>query len=458
MKKKAIAAALGLAMAALLAACSSSTASTSSATPAATDKPQSQSDKPTNCSNKIIYPDATRVSLWGWSPTLPQAVDAFDNAHKDVQICWTNVGASTAEYQKFSTVIAAGKGAPDVVMLETDRLNSYLIKGALVNLSDYGADKWKSDFSAGTLKDISSGGGIYAIPDDGGPVALMYRKDIFDKYGLTPPTTWAEYAADAAKLKSEGGPAFGDWPNDSSPFTQGMFAQAGAKPLDYSIDKKTSLGVDIDNAASKKVLDFWDGLVQKGEVVTTGQSSTDFVSQLAAGQIATFIAPSFEPGHLTGAGFPHGADSPWRVAKLPQWDTSSPVQVNVGGSTYAVTTQSKVPHAAAEVAFDLFGNENQQTLGAHFPQHLKAQKASWFIDASDPFFGGQQANKEVWIPAAEGYKGQSYSPFQDYYYQQITAMLTKTTSGSESAAAGLSKLQSTIVSYAKSQGFTVKTK
>ena len=64
----------------------------------------------------------------------------------------------------------------------------------------------------------------------------------------------------------------------------------------------------------------------------------------------------------------------------------------------------------------------------------------------------------MWIPAADAYKGQGYSPFQDYYYQQITAMLTQTTPGSVSAAAGLSKLQSAITSYAKSQGFTVKNK
>jgi multiple sugar transport system substrate-binding protein len=455
-KRKTLAVALiGFATAAMLTACSAP-GSSGAAKPAATDQPQSQADKPSHCDNKIVDEAATRVSLWGWSPTLPIAVDNFNNSHKDVQICWTNAGAGGAEYQKFSTALAAGKGAPDVVMLETDHLNSYLIKDALVDLSKYGARK--SEFSAGTLKDISSNGDIYAIPDDGGPVALMYRKDIFDKYGLTPPTTWAEYATDAAKLKAAGGPAFGDWPNDTPAFTQAMFAQAGADPFTYSINNKTQLGIDLDNAASKKVLNFWDGLVKGGEVATTGQASTDFVSELSSGKLATFVAPSWEPGHLTGAGFPKGADSPWRVAPLPQWDSSKPVQINWGGSTYAVTTQSKVPHAAAKVAIGLFGDETQQTLGAHFPQHLKAQKASWFIDATDPFFGDEAANKDVWIPAADAYRGQGYSPFQDYYYQQITVMLTKTTPGSVSAAVGLSKLQSTITSYAKSQGFTVKNK
>ena len=61
-------------------------------------------------------------------------------------------------------------------------------------------DDVKANLSPGSLKDITNGNSIYAIPDDGGPVAMMYRKDVFDKYGLTPPTTWDEYAADAQKF------------------------------------------------------------------------------------------------------------------------------------------------------------------------------------------------------------------------------------------------------------------
>ena len=33
-----------------------------------------------------------------------------------------------------------------------------------------------------------------------------------------------------------------------------------------------------------------------------------------------------------------------------------------------------------------------------------------------PFFGGQQANKEVYVPAANAYKGMTYTPFGQYYY------------------------------------------
>ncbi len=453
MTSRGLAAIAAVGLIATLAACSSS--QSQSPAVAATDPPQAQADKPSNCDVPIVYPAATRVTLWGWSPTDQVAVTAFNKAHTDVQICWSNNGAGSAEYDKFSTAIAAGKGAPDVIMLETDQLNSFQIKGALANLSLYGADKLKSEFAPGTLADISNNGGIYAIPDDGGPVALMYRQDIFAKYQLTPPKTWAEYAADAAKLKAANGPAMGDWPSDTPAFTQAMFAQAGANTFTYNLATKTKVGIDANNAATQKVLTYWTNLAKSGDVSTVGEGTTGFTSDLASGKYASFIAASWEPGHFTGAGFERGPSSPWRVAMLPQWDANNPVQVNWGGSTYAVTNQSKYPHAAAEVAMELFGNENPTTLGAHFPEHLPVQQASWFINAKDPFFGEQQANKEVWIPTADAYKGTGYSPFQNYFYQQLTGMLTKTTGGSQSPTEGLQQLQSTLTSYAKAQGFTV---
>jgi multiple sugar transport system substrate-binding protein len=416
----------------------------------------SSGSKPAVCTNKIVDKSAPEVTLWSWSPTAAANVDVFNKKHTDVQICWTNAGAGSAEYDKFSTAIDAGTGAPDVVMLETEVLTSFEIKGALVDLTKYGANDVKKDFSAGTLNDISSGSSIYAIPDDGGPVAMLYRKDIFDKYGLTPPATWAEYAADAQKLKDAGGPVMGDFPADTPPYTQALFNQKGAKAFDYNLSDKQSLGVNLDNQASKDVLAYWQDLVSKKLVATVGQGTADYTSGLIKGRYATFIAASWEPAHLVGAGIKPGPDSPWRVAPLPQSDAASPVQVNWGGSTYAVTTQSKHPALAAEAAIGLFAHEDSNTIGSHFPEHLGAQSSDWFINAKDPFFAGQTANKDVWIPAAAGYKGTTYSPFQSYYYTQLTTALSGIISGKTTIDDAMSSLQSAVTTYAKSQGFTLK--
>ena len=72
---------------------------------------------------------------------------------------------------------------------------------------------------------------VYAAPVDGGPMALIYRTDVFAKYGITPPKTWAEYAEAAAKVKAAGGPVFGDFASNVPAVPTALMIQKGATPF-----------------------------------------------------------------------------------------------------------------------------------------------------------------------------------------------------------------------------------
>ena len=123
-----------------------------------------------------------------------------------------HAGAGGDAYDKFQTAISAGSGAPDVMMVEADRIPTFQVQDALVDLTDLGYEDVKDNFSEGAWKDVSVGDAVYGAPVDGGPMGMIYRKDIFDQYGITPPTTWTEYEAAAQKVKDAGGPFFGDFP------------------------------------------------------------------------------------------------------------------------------------------------------------------------------------------------------------------------------------------------------
>ena len=56
-------------------------------------------------------------------------------------------------------------------------------------LMDLGYEDVKDNFSEGAWKDVSVGDGVYGAPIDGGPMGMIYRKDVFETYGITPPTT-----------------------------------------------------------------------------------------------------------------------------------------------------------------------------------------------------------------------------------------------------------------------------
>jgi multiple sugar transport system substrate-binding protein len=286
----------GLALAATLAACSGG-------------GNDSSASKPTNCTNKIVNKDAPVVTVWAWYPNTETVVDNFNKAHTDVQACWNNVGQGAAAYDKFQTAVSAGKGAPDVMMLEADHLTNYEIQDALVDISKYGADKVKGNFSAGAWKDVSQGSAVYGVPIDGGPMAMIYRKDVFAKYGITtPPTTWEEYAADAAKVKAAGGPLFGDLGANVPAALMALQIQNGNTPFEYDLSDPKKISINLDDKASKEVLNYWADLVKKGLVGKQDQFTTDYISGVVGGKYATYLSAAWAPGYLTGAGVGKGSD------------------------------------------------------------------------------------------------------------------------------------------------------
>ncbi|MCO8277094.1 extracellular solute-binding protein [Actinoplanes sp. TRM 88003] len=246
--------------------------------------------KPTNCTNKVVHEEAPRVLVWAWYPNMAKVVDNFNNQHTDVQVCWTNAGQGQPEYEKFQTAIAAKKGAPDVIMLEADQLVGFEIQDALVDLAPFGANDVKKNFSEGAWKDVSQGEAVYAIPVDGGPMALIYRTDIFDKYKIKPPKTWAEYAESAAKVKSAGGPVFGDFGSNVPAVTTALMIQKGAQPFVYDLSDKQNITVKLDDQATKDVLSFWGDLVKKGLVGKEDQFTTDYIAGMVGGKYATYVS------------------------------------------------------------------------------------------------------------------------------------------------------------------------
>lgn len=452
MRKKALAAAISaIALAVALAGCTSGGG-------AAADK--ATNPKLTNCSNKMMN-DAPQVSVWAWYPNMAKVVDDFNKTHTDVQVCWTVAGQGAPEYAKFQTAISAGKGAPDVIMLEADQLTGFEIQKALVDLAPYGANDVKKNFSAGAWKDVSQGSSVYAIPVDGGPMAMIYRKDIFDKYGITPPKTWAEYEQAAQKVKDAGGPLFGDLGSNVPAAITALMAQKGAKPFTYDLADPKNISINLDDQATKDVLNYWAGLVKKGLVGTQDQFTTDYISGMVGGKYATYISAAWAPGYLTGAGVGKGAEKgQFAVAPLPQWNAGDSVSVNWGGSTFAVTSQATNVKLAAEVAKGLYADDASLTDGwktqTIFPLNQGVLKSDAFVNNPVDFFNGQQANKEVYVPAENAYKGFNYSPFSVYYYAQLQAQIVKINAGKTTGDQAATDLQNTIVKYAKSQGFTVK--
>src|SRR6478609_3074513 len=449
-RKKVIAAAATLMFAGVLASCSAG----------GTDDDGGNNDAQ-SCTNKIKNEDAPVVTLWAWYPNTETVVDNFNADHDDVQVCWTNAGAGGDEYDKFQTAISAGSGAPDVVMVEADRIAPFQVQNALVDLKDLGYEDVKDNFSEGAWKDVSVGDGVYGAPIDGGPMGMIYRKDVFDKYGITPPTTWQELEASAQKIKDAGGPVFASFAANQPAYVTALMYQNGAEPFAYDPSDEGEIGIELNTPEIKEVLDYWAGLVSKGLVGTEDQFTPEYISGVIAGDYATYLSAAWAPGYLQGAGVGEGADAGvWATAPLPQWDTAKPIAINWGGSAFAVTTQAKNPELAAKVAFGVYADQKSLDDGWQnqiiFPLNQTVLKSDEFQNYEVPFFGGQQANKEVYVPAANAYKGMTYTPIGQYYYSALTKQVAAINDGSKTGSQAADDLQKDVVGYAEEQGFTVK--
>ena len=98
----------------------------------------------------------------------------------------------------------------------------------------------------------------------------------------------------------------------------------------------------------------------------------------------------------------------------------------------------------------------RQTVGVSVARYRPEQEAEpVFQDYEVPFFSGQQANKEVYVPAADAYTGMTYTPLGQYYYSALTNQLAAIIDGSATGSEAADALQKDVVAYAEEQGFTV---
>ena len=65
-------------------------------------------------------------------------------------------------------------------------------------------------------------------------MGLFYRTDLFKKYGLTVPTTWAQYLSDAKKLHAANPNAYiAAFPANDAQWFAGLAWQAGAQVVQH---------------------------------------------------------------------------------------------------------------------------------------------------------------------------------------------------------------------------------
>lgn len=400
----------------------------------------------------------TQLTFWTWVPDIQQEVALFEQKYPAIKVKVVNAGQGVAHYTKLRTALKAGTGAPDMVQIEYQAIPTFTITDSLLNLSPYGATALKDRFVDWTWGQVSGPGGeVWAIPQDTGPMGMLYRKDIFDKHGIQVPKTWDEFAAAARKLHEADPDVYlTNLAANEHAAWHGLLWQAGAKP--YATSGKSDLTISVDDAVSKKLAGYWGGLAKEGVISTDPDFTDGWYAGFNKGKYATWLTAAWGPAFLSGSAKPTAGK--WRAAPLPQWDAAKPVSGNWGGSTTAVIRSTKNPIAAAQFAQFLNSDPASAKMFATKQFFFPATKAlladESFTGDAPAFYGGQKVN-QVFADISDTVPTTfQWPPFLDQAAKDWTETVGKSLADRADTVAALGAWQSRLTTYAKNQGFTVK--
>ncbi|MFG3722542.1 ABC transporter substrate-binding protein [Streptomyces massasporeus] len=446
-RRRFLAATGALSLGATLAACGGGDDGGSSST-----KPVSQAD----IDKAMKTP--TRLTFWTWVPDIQQEVALFERKYPAIKVDVVNAGQGVAHYTKLRTALKAGTGAPDMAQIEYQAIPTFTITDSLLNLSPYGATALKDRFVDWTWGQVSGPGGeVWAIPQDTGPMGMLYRKDIFDQHGIDVPTTWDEFAAAARKLhKADPDVYLTNLAANEHAAWHGLLWQAGAKP--YAVSGKSDLTIGVDDALSKKLARYWGGLAKEGVISTDPDFTDGWYAGFNKGKYATWLTAAWGPAFLSGSAKPTAGK--WRAAPLPQWDAAEPVSGNWGGSTTAVIRSTKNPIAAAQFAQFLNSDPASAKMFAtkqfFFPATKNLLADESFTGDTPAFYGGQKVN-QVFADISDTVPATfQWPPFLDQAAKDWTETVGKSLADRADTVAALGTWQTRLTTYAKNQGFTVK--
>ena len=438
-------------LAGLIASCSSGSGSSSSGgnKPAAvpTESLAAELKKP------------AQITFWAWTPGVQKEIDLFEKQYPNIKVKLVNAGQGTPEYTKLRTALKSGNGFPDAVQIEFQYIPTFSLQDNLLDMSQYGADESiSSQFVDWTWKQGAPGGKVYGIPWDSGPMGLLYRKDIFDKYKVAIPKTWEEFATSAEKLhRAAPNISMTNMANNDVGNFLALGWQAGSRPFS-ALNSNNEMTLAVNDAAAKKVADLFTPLVKSGAVSTDPDFNNDWYQGLASGRYATWFSAAWGPIFLQGSAAK--SSGKWRAAPLPQWDATKPASGNWGGSTIAVTKGTKSPAAATAFAIFMMSNDKSAEMFSKtqflFPTKKSVLADSSYIDQKLPFYGGQAVNSVFADIAKTVPTDYEWDPFHDYVSTAANSTFGTALSKKTSLSDGLDAWQDNLVKYAKSQGVTVK--
>ncbi|MFL5018767.1 MAG: extracellular solute-binding protein [Rhizobium sp.] len=345
------------------------------------------------------FAQSANLTIWSWNvaaSALKSTLPGFNKQFPDIKITVEDLGNSQVFDKTLAACAAGGDGLPDIVSIENFEAEIFWSRfpDCFANLKELGytADI-QAKFPDFKRTELEVGDVAYAMPWDSGPVAVFYRRDLYEKAGVDPSTisTWDDFIA-AGKKISAANPgvvmAQADFNGDSEWFR--MIANEQGCGY-YSTDGQN---ITINQPACVASLQKVKEMKDAGTL--TAANWDEKIQANTAGKAASQLYGGWYEGTVRSTS--PDLKGKWGVYRMPSLTADGPHAANLGGSSLAISATSANKEAAWKfVNYALGTDEGQITMLKEFglvPSLLSAEKDP-FVNEPQPYWGGQKVWADI---------------------------------------------------------------
>jgi lactose/L-arabinose transport system substrate-binding protein len=287
------------------------------------------------------------VLIWGYNGTIDHykaAKDGLEAKYPGLQIETQEFGYLDA-HANILNALNSGIGVPDLANFDVDYVGDFA--DGMADLTERMAP-YADKFQPIALKLAGRDGKLLGMPQDNEPVGFAYRKDIFDKYGITEDdlATWEGFVEAGKKLWTDSGNTIHMIAMDS-PGSQLPLGGAPHQNHEAFLHEAGFPGVFFNKADDTVIIDTPEAIagievfksILDPDVALIFQDPNATIAAYKAGLIASQICPAWYPLGLEG-NLPDESGL-WRIMRLPA--------LKDGGQRWAfhVPTVTGIPAQAA---------------------------------------------------------------------------------------------------------------
>ncbi|WP_156384734.1 ABC transporter substrate-binding protein [Devosia sp. Root413D1] len=270
--------------------------------------------------------------------------------------------STTDQFGQYKLWLAAGNS--DIDVYQTDVIWAPQLADQFLDLTDAAKDVAANHFPS-IIESQTVNGKLVALPAFTDAPALYYRKDLLEKYGKTPPKTWAELTATAQEIQDKERAA-------GNPDMQGFVFQGNAyegltcNALEWVMSNgggqivEPDGTISINNEKAAAAIDMvkgWVGTISPAGVLAYQEEESRGVWQLGN---AVFMR-NWPYAYQLGNGDDSAVKGKFDVVPLPMGDgEGARSAATLGGWNVAVSKYSKAPEEAIKLALFLSSTEVQK--------------------------------------------------------------------------------------------------